>query len=474
MQRSTTAVFVFFAGFFFVRTFLMPLTYDDFPYSFVWDGERGGNLNLMTGSPELEHRDRVSSLGDIAQSMWSHYFTWGGRIFAHGLAQFFLWMGKPAFDIANTIIFVLIAVTILKLADAPKKFSPTALAWIFFCLLFVTRGLMMTTFWLTGACNYLWMPLFQMLFLAPYVKALRTNSATNSRLLFALMILLGLAAGWSNEAGALATICLTTFFVGMSKVRGLLRPWMIVGLIVLIVSCTLMIFAPGNIVRLNVVYPGYHYTSAIFLDHLTNEFYKVIRATLISLLPMFVYFWRRGGGRFNTSEILMAAFAATSFVIPLAMLFSPEFTLRVSTNSMIFALVASSIAVVELDRQRFKFTLNLSEKIRRGLVVGVSATFLIYCATLIYVDVTVFNATNRQLQYIRQNASLDVIELPPLEVSHLFDKIHGEKSLNIYTRHFGGVVANPKDCRNIFVSQYYGVKSVVAVDSNSPLPKVER
>ncbi len=449
----------------------MPLTFDDYPYSFVWDGERGGNLNLMTGSPELEHRDRVSSLGDIAQSMWSHYFTWGGRIFAHSIAQFFLWMGKPAFDVANTIVFALIVVMILKLAD--KKFSPLSLAWICFCLLFVTRGLMMTTFWLTGACNYLWMPLCQMLFLASYVKALRSNSAENSRLLIALMILLGLMAGWSNESGALATICLTIFLIGMCKIRGLLRPWMIVGLIVLIVSCTLMIFAPGNVVRLNAVYPDYHYTSAIFLDHLTNEFYKVTRATLIALLPMFVYFWRRRvGSRLNTSEILMLAFAATSFIIPLAMLFSPEFTLRVSTNSMIFALVSSSIAIAELETRRFKFTPDLPKKILRGLSIGVLTIFFMYCATLIYVDVTVFNASRRQEQYIRQNAQLDAIPLPPLPTSHLFDKIHGEKSLNIYTKHFGGVVANRKDCRNIFVSQFYGVKSVVAVDS--PLPKVEQ
>ena len=130
---------------------------------------------------------------------------------------------------------------------------------------------------------------------------------------------------------------------------------------------------------------------------------------------------------------------------------------------MIFALVSSSIAMAELESRRFKFTLNLPKKILRGLSIGVLTIFFMYCATLIYVDVTVFNASRRQEQYIRQNAQLDVIPLPPLSTSHLFDKIHGEKSLNIYTKHFGGIVANSKDCRNIFVSQYYGVKSVVAV-----------
>ena len=443
-SARTPTIFLLFTGFLLVRTILMPLTFDDHPYAFIWDGERGGNLQMiMRGTPELEHR------------------TWGGRVLAHSIVQFFMWLGKPAFDVANAIIFAAFVLLIAKLADAHGKISRTAVTWIFFCLLFISCGSMSTLYWLTGSCNYLWMAFVQIFFLTPYVKVLLANKVESSAPKFLLMILLGLMAGLSNEAGASATVGLTTSLIGVCKIRGLLRPWMFAGLAALSVGCAVMIFAPGNFLRLEFDHPNWHYSTEIFLGYLRGEFFEVVIASLIALLPAIIYFWRRRGGKFTVEEILMLAFTATSFLVPTIMLFAPEFTVRVSMNSMTFALVASSMAIVELERQHF--TLNLQKNFRRGICAGVTILFLTYCASLIYVDVTVFNATRRQENFIRQHAELDPIELPPLDVCHTFDKIHGDRNLNFYTNHFGGIVALPIDCRNIFVSQFYGAKRVVAV-----------
>ena len=76
--------FVIFVGYFFARNIFMPLCYDDYNYAFVWDGAHGGNL-IDGINPENLHR--VESFADIFVSQISHYFTWGGRVFGHGLAQ---------------------------------------------------------------------------------------------------------------------------------------------------------------------------------------------------------------------------------------------------------------------------------------------------------------------------------------------------------------------------------------------------
>ena len=230
-------LFATFAGFFLLRTILMPLAYDDYSYAFIWDGAHDGNLQMMmTGSPEVETRERVDSLADIFDSMWSHYFTWGGRIFAHSLVQFFMWIGKPAFDVANTIVFILLVLSIIKLAAA--QISRNVLLWIFFSLFILSVWSMTTLFWLTGSCNYMWMSLVQLIFLIPYVQALRTKNPPQK---FWLVIPLGLMAGWSNEAGALATICLTIFFISLCKSQKIFRSWMTAGLIAAIISCAFMI-----------------------------------------------------------------------------------------------------------------------------------------------------------------------------------------------------------------------------------------
>ena len=456
-------LFVIFAGFFFLRTMFLPLSHDDYAYAFIWDGEHGGNLEAMqTDSPEVESRRRVDSLSDIVQSMESHYFTWGGRIFAHGLAQFFIWFGKPAFDIANTIMFVFLILVIVNLANTWLKISRVALVWIFVSLFLFAAASLMSMFWLTGACNYMWMSFFQLFFLTPYVKALRSHEAGDGALNVLLMILLGLMAGWSNEAGALATVCLTIFLVAMCRSQKIFRSWMVAGLAALIVGCAFMILAPGNFARLEFAHPNFVYTEEIFFEHLTEGFDRVVGADFLALIPMFVYFLRRKAGSLTTPEILMLAFTTAGLLVPLAMLFSPEFNLRVSVPSLAFVLVASTSAILEMERQHLTFTLQLPKKFLRGVSVALTAVLVSYFLTFFYVDISIFNAARRQVRYIQRNAALDPIILPQMPIRHRFEKIHGDRTAVQYLKFFAGVIDNPNFCLNVLVAQYYGVRRVIA------------
>ena len=457
-------LFITFSGFFFVRTTLLPLSHDDYAYAFIWDGAHGGNLEAMQfGSPEIESRQRVDSLNDIVRSMESHYFTWGGRIFAHAIAQFFIWIGKPAFDVANTIMFLFLLLTIINLAYTWLKISRKALIWIFLSLNLFAACSLTSMIWLTGSCNYMWMSFFQLFFVTPYVKALRSREAGNSPLNVALMILLGLMAGWSNEAGSLATVCLTIFLVGMCKAQGVFRSWMIAGLAALMTGCAFMILAPGNFARLEFAHPHFVYTEEIFFEHLTEGFDRVVGADLLALIPMFVYFLRRDGGSLNTAEVLMLAFATAGLLVPTAMLFSPEFNARVSVPSLAFILVASTSAILEMERQRLTFSLQLPKKFRRGVSVALTSILVAYFLTFIYVDISIFNAARRQVRYIERNAQFDPIQMHPMPIRHRFEKIHGDRSAVPYLKFFAGVIENPNFCLNMLVSQYYGVRHVIAV-----------
>ena len=458
-------LFVAFAGFFFIRTALCPLSHDDYGYAFIWDGAHGGNLEAMQfGSPEIEHRDRVESFADIFQSLKSHYFLWGGRIFAHAFVQFFIWIGKPVFDIANTIIFIFLVLTIINLSNTWLKISRAALLWIFFTLFILQAASLMSTLWLTGSCNYMWMTFFQLFFLTPYVKALRSHDAANSALNVVLMIILGLCAGWSNEAGALATVCLTIFLTFMCKIQKVFRPWMIAGLLAVSVGCAFMILAPGNFARMEFAHPNFVYTKDVFLHHMSEGFLRVVAADFIALIPMFIYFARRNSTGINMAEILMLAFTATGFLVPIALLFSPEYNGRISITSLSFILVASSSAILELERQNLKAFLNLPKKFLRGVSLVLTISFVSYFATLIYVDLSIFNANRRQVRYIQRNAELDPIPMPRMQIRHRFESIHGDRSAAAELDYFAGIEAKLNSCRNSCVAQYYGVKHVIAVE----------
>ncbi|MBR4641490.1 MAG: hypothetical protein IKO74_02070 [Selenomonadaceae bacterium] len=458
-------LFIAFAGFFFVRTALCPLSHDDYGYAFIWDGAHGGNLEAMQfGSPEIEHRDRVESFGDIFKSLESHYFDWGGRIFAHAFVQFFIWIGKPYFDVANTLIFVFLVLTIINLANTWLKISRAALLWIFFTMFFLMASSMMSTLWLTGSCNYMWMTFFQLFFLTPYVKALRSHEAGNSTLNVVLMIILGLCAGWSNEAGALATVCLTFFLLVMCKVQGVFRSWMVAGFLAISVGCAFMLFAPGNFVRMEFAHPHFAYTKELFLSHMSNGFLRVVAADFIALIPMFIYFWRRGSSKINMAEILMLAFTATGFLVPIALLFSPEYNSRISITSLSFILVASSSAILELERKNLKAVLNFPKNFLRTVSLVLTISFVSYFATLIYVDISIFNAARRQVRYIQRNAQFDPIPMPRMPIRHRFEEIHGDRSAAAELDYFAGIENKLNSCRNSCVAQYYGVKHVIAAD----------
>ncbi|MBQ3451904.1 MAG: hypothetical protein IJL12_07800 [Selenomonadaceae bacterium] len=457
-------LFAAFAFFFFVRTTLCPLSHDDYGYAFIWDGAHGGNLEAMQfGSPEIEHRDRIESIGDIFKSLTSHYFDWGGRIFAHAFVQFFIWIGKPYFDIANTIIFIFLVLTIINLANTWLKISRTALVWIFFTMFFLMASSLMSIFWLTGSCNYMWMTFFQLFFLTPYVKALRSHEAANSTLNVVLMIILGLCAGWSNEAGALATVCLTFFLLVMCKVQGVFRPWMFAGFVAVSVGCAFMLLAPGNFVRMEFAHPNFVYSKELFLSHMSNGFLRVVAADFIALIPIFIYFARRTSAKINMTEILMLAFTATGFLVPIALLFSPEYNARISITSLSFILVASSSAILELERQNLKAGLLLPKKFLRGVSILLTISFVSYFATLIYVDISIFNAARRQVRYIQRNADLDPIPMPRMQIRHRFESIHGDRSAAEELDYFAGIEPKLNSCRNSCVAQYYGVKHVIAV-----------
>lgn len=458
-------LFVLFAGFFFVRTTFLPLMYDDYAYAFIWDGAHGGNLEGMQfGSPELEHRKRISSFADILDSLESYYFTWSGRIFACGLVQFFVWLGKPAFDIANTIIFIFLILTIINLANTWLKISRAALMWIFFTIFILMPSSALSMFWLTGSCNYLWMAFFQLFFLTPYVKALRSHEAATSTLNTVLMILLGLLAGCSNEAGSFATVCLTLFLVVMCKANGIFRPWMIAGLAALIVGYAIMTFAPGNFLRLELFYPNLTYTKELFFTHLTGGFLRVVATNLIALIPMFIYFLRRRSSKVTMAEILMLAFTAAGFLVAIALLLSPEYNTRISITSLSFSLVASSSAILELERQHLKALLNFPKKFLRGVSLIIIVSFTSYFVTLVYVDLSIFNAARRQVRYIQRNAQLDPVPMSPMPIRQRFKSIHGNKSAVTELKHFAGIEGNLNNYKNSLVAQYYGVKHVIAVD----------
>ena len=114
-----------------------PLIAYDYSYSFGIDG-------------------RLKNIIDVIEKQINHYFTWGGRIVAHIIAQSFLLFPKIIFSIANTVIYtLLIYVIYLNAKGENKEHKPGMLLLIHLILWFTLPVFGQTCLWLIGSCNYL-------------------------------------------------------------------------------------------------------------------------------------------------------------------------------------------------------------------------------------------------------------------------------------------------------------------------------
>ena len=210
-----------------------PLMMDDYDYSFSWS----------TG-------ERIAGLADIVASQTAHYRLWGGRSVVHALAQLFLSMDKRVFDVANTLMYLLLLLELYALA------RPRGRRWCFMLLL-AAHGVLFcgvpffgTVFlWLTGACNYLWGTALALTPLLILRSALELGFFSKGKhWLLALPVCF--LAGWTNENTACGVLALVlVILIGLRVQKKRVPGWLYMAALMQALGAAVMLLAPGNYAR---------------------------------------------------------------------------------------------------------------------------------------------------------------------------------------------------------------------------------
>ena len=386
------------AGIFFVRNLLIPISADDYVYRFIWNAE--------TFHGESNDWIPIESLGDIFNSQIEHYLHWGGRSIAHFFVQFFMWQGKIYFDFANTIVFVIFVILILKLAKSRKFLYALIGLWI------ALPQFVPTMLWLTGSCNYLWMTTLQLGFLLALIENRK------------IMIPLGIFAGWSNEAGAISILILSLIHLRTKKEPIECRE--ILGLISFSIGLILLIFAPGNFERGDSI-------GSYFIDN-----FQSFATIIFNSLPLIVLCLMNLKSR-------VKIFLVGGFIAPTALLFSPEFPTRAAFISPVLFLIASLISLdqVEIRSSILNFSFRL---------------VVILCA------VSVIVSLYTDFEIHKQHSSRKISE----EVKSLqsFPRIESILEERIITKQIldNDPTSNPKFVYNRAMSAFYGLETIRRIE----------
>lgn len=237
-RRTNRLFFALTLVFIFVSVLILnehtPLMMDDYDYSFSW----------ATGQ-------RLTGVSDILASQAVHYRLWGGRSVVHFFAQLFLYLGKPAFNIANALMYVALLLEVLYLAGRRRQACNACMLFVAHTVLMLTVPFFGTVFlWLDGACNYLWGTVLAILPLI-ILKSEREGGffdAGYSRGILALPVCV--VAGWTNEnaaCGVLAAVLLMMLWDWRSGRT--VRPWRVAAWAAQALGAALMLLAPGNFAR---------------------------------------------------------------------------------------------------------------------------------------------------------------------------------------------------------------------------------
>lgn len=183
---------------------LTPMLADDYSYSFSY----------------ADRSRRISSVGDIVQSMAAHRHSMNGRVFSHSLAQLFLMLPKIVFNVFNALN----AAILLYLAWRYGKGDSNAHnILLLLCAIFMI-WLFMPVFgqvflWLDGSLNYSWTISFTLAFIWPFFSLYMNSYRRYGKLGAVLFILLSFIAGGYSESASCAALFTAFCFAALTYAR---------------------------------------------------------------------------------------------------------------------------------------------------------------------------------------------------------------------------------------------------------------
>lgn len=415
-----------------------PLFGDDWGYSLSVDGHT-----------------RIQGISDIVQSLYIHYFDWGGRMTAHFIAELLLIFDTQISDVINSLIFVVFGLSIYFISNHSRNIQLSLfigcnlLIWLF------QPAFGSTILWLTGSANYLWCTLIIILFLTPYVKQVFTPTNKDNILKNVLFFIGGIIAGWTNENMAVALIVMLAAFIGFYKLYyGKIPAWAITGFVGAAIGAILMIAAPGNYARMDVVLNNqYHDQSFIsiftarILSTFAGYYYYALAPTFMFVIVLCLHASFGKQERKKQTIFTSALFMAGAVIATLAMIGSPIFPGRAAfgINSLIF--VAIAILYSNLD---FSTTL-----IKRVCYSAVIFAILFFIADY-YRGYQALNKLHNQV-----NTRMEQLETGKKEGQKDFifnDKICPPENKFL---HYYDLTYSAEDWHNATFSTYYGINSII-------------
>jgi hypothetical protein len=383
-----------------------------------------------------------NSLNDIIISTKNSYFSWSGRFVAYFLTNLFFWLGKPIFNIFNTLAYLILALLIYINAVGKKLCSPSLLWIIFSCLFLFVPAWGQNFLWMGDAANYCWSSVFILLFLLPFrLQRYQNQAIISSKTLIIFYGLLGIIAGWTNENMSLGALSIVILFLLFRWREGKkIYLYMKVGTISCVLGIIFLLVAPGNFHRYAVessLNQGYGINVISNFANITKMFWKFDFLFFPCLLLAFLSVFYK-----KTDFKVWLIYFFGSLVTLYVMVVSPYFADRTKLGVIVFLLTAIANIYIDLDFKQLKVRKAIVV-VMVGMTVGMFSMY-----NIAYKDIRNFNyETEKRIIFLEHSKieGIKVVKMPKI------------KSETRYTAASGNEEWNDKG-----ILDYYGLKNDIA------------
>ena len=451
--------------FLYIFNYYTPMGFgDDYLYAFIWQGK-------PEFVPLTEDAVRVSSFYDIYLSQKSHYYSWGGRTVNHSIAQFFLWLGKDTFNFFNALTGTVLVAEIYWITHKGKislVFEPGTVWGISFALWAFSPGFVTVFLWLEGACNYLWTATILVGFLIPYIHKYYypENTVKNDSVMSLFLFFTGVLASWTNENSICWVILWLGVFLFGFRRSFTTEKWLYAGFVGLILGYSLLMTAPGNLLRLQSTY-GINWLSpsTVFINFKTLVAVVAFQIFMwhFSFKTLYNLHWADVKDKSCKKDILLAkVFGVMACGMSVIMLISPVFPLRSGFPGTVQLIIAVGI----IWRIYHSCELNfISLKVKKILL---RLSYLYFIITTIVAFSSLYKLhveTEELISFVNQakrNNHSAVLEIKPFTKSNrLEDLLSGFHLIE------NELTEEENSWENVAFSRYYGIKGIrVAQEKN--------
>ena len=332
----------------------------------------------------------------IVDSYRTYYLEWSGKIVSLSLATLFTLMDKMVYNIVNSAMYIVFA-NVIHFFFRRKKYDYKMLAAIYAALWIFIPWFGTVILWIDGTVEYMWMLIPILILGLIYYRTYFGYSAKKRSVIG--IFLLGLLAGCALEATGSALIFALGIMVIFKILRkNAFRPWEISGIIGTLAGFGVLMLAPGNYGRADVVLgTADRYSNIVFRVGRVCLFFVIYLGPLMAVtiaLILALYFSKKDKDRRKLICLIQdiyetckepIVFVIIAIVSILVMFFSPAFAARVFLTPVVLLIIACGISIKGLCEEKASFEIIVKYQSVINVFLVIICTFVVVEMLLAFV-----------------------------------------------------------------------------------------